>query len=197
MRAYEAYEARQRRAEQQQAYWQQHQTHGRGRGAAGGGAGAAGGGAAGGFGDGAVDPFELLQRIMRDPFAFFERQYARQQQQKQQHQQYRSQQQQQYGGGQQQRQQQRQGGGGGSASADPRDPRGYYAALGVAPGASTQEVSAAFRGLALQHHPDRVQGDADKAAATARFQRLTEAYQVLRDPRKRAAYDAGGGEDRA
>eukprot|EP00775_Hariotina_reticulata_P011546 gene11546-11689_t len=55
----------------------------------------------------------------------------------------------------------------------------------------TQEVQAAFRGLALQHHPDRYSTAEDKARATKRFQGITEAYQVLRDPKKRQQYDSG------
>ncbi|KAI8917791.1 hypothetical protein DFJ77DRAFT_429017 [Powellomyces hirtus] len=68
------------------------------------------------------------------------------------------------------------------------DPKGYYAALGIKPTATVQEIQSAFRGKALQIHPDRVP-PADKAKATAQFQKLTEAYSVLRDPGKRRAYD--------
>lgn len=53
-------------------------------------------------------------------------------------------------------------------------------------------AQAAFRGKALQAHPDHVQGDeAAKAAASRRFQQINEAYTTLRDPRRRAAYDRG------
>jgi len=54
-----------------------------------------------------------------------------------------------------------------------------------------QEEGQQQRGLALRHRPDRVPA-AEKAAATARFQRLTAAYNVLRDPRRRRAYDETG-----
>ena len=47
---------------------------------------------------------------------------------------------------------------------------------------------AAFRGLAMQWHPDKVD-EKDKAAASRRFQRLNEAYSILRDPVKRRQYD--------
>lgn len=50
-------------------------------------------------------------------------------------------------------------------------------------------LQAAFRGLAMQWHPDKVD-EKDKAAASRRFQRLNEAYSVLRDPVKRRQYDS-------
>jgi hypothetical protein len=81
------------------------------------------------------------------------------------------------------------GAAGGGASAS--DPQGLYAALGVAPDCTAAELQASFRGLALRHHPDRVPAG-DKAAATARFQHLTAAYNVLRDPKRRRAYDETG-----
>ncbi|MBF0335209.1 MAG: DnaJ domain-containing protein [Alphaproteobacteria bacterium] len=68
------------------------------------------------------------------------------------------------------------------------DPKGYYAALGATPGASTEALHAAFRARAKQLHPDRnAKPDADEA-----FQRLNEAWACLRDPRRRAEYDSGG-----
>ena len=62
--------------------------------------------------------------------------------------------------------------------------------LGLQPGASKQEVQAAYRGLALKHHPDRVP-EAQKAQASQKFLAIQEAYSVLRDPVKRRDYDAG------
>jgi len=79
----------------------------------------------------------------------------------------------------------------GAPAGPPGDPRGYYQALGVRPGATTREVQAAYRGLALSTHPDRVP-DGEKAGANARFSRINEAYGVLRDPAKRRAYDGSG-----
>ncbi len=68
--------------------------------------------------------------------------------------------------------------------------RDYYEVLGVGRGAGEQEIKSAYRKLALQHHPDR---NPDKReAAEERFKELTEAYGVLADPQKRAAYDRFG-----
>ena len=64
----------------------------------------------------------------------------------------------------------------------------YYATLGVERGASEDEIKRAFRKLARKHHPD-----VSKAAGAAeRMQEINEAYDVLRDPEKRAAYDQIG-----
>ena len=52
-------------------------------------------------------------------------------------------------------------------------------------------MQAAFRGQAQRLHPDHVSDPAKKAEATKKFQALMEAYQVLRDPNKRQAYDRG------
>ena len=61
----------------------------------------------------------------------------------------------------------------------------YYQVLQILPDAAPAEVEAAYRRLARQYHPDL-----NKAPdATGRMQALNEAYAVLRDPRKRAAYD--------
>ncbi|CAL5227592.1 g10591 [Coccomyxa viridis] len=70
------------------------------------------------------------------------------------------------------------------------DPMGYYGALGVEPGASKQGIQAAFRGLALKNHPDHVP-ESDRAVASRKFQKINEAYSVLRDPIKRRQYDRG------
>ncbi len=65
----------------------------------------------------------------------------------------------------------------------------YYAVLAVSRTASDSELKAAYRKLAMQYHPDRNPGD---AAAEEKFKECSEAYQVLSDPDKRAAYDRYG-----
>jgi molecular chaperone DnaJ len=65
----------------------------------------------------------------------------------------------------------------------------YYAALGVAREAGADDLKKAYRKLAMQYHPDRNPGD--KQAET-RFKELNEAYDVLKDEQKRAAYDRYG-----
>lgn len=65
----------------------------------------------------------------------------------------------------------------------------YYETLGVARGAGADELKKAYRKLAMQYHPDRNPGD---KAAEARFKEINEAYDVLKDDDKRAAYDRFG-----
>ena len=65
----------------------------------------------------------------------------------------------------------------------------YYATLGVERGASADELKKAYRKLAMQYHPDRNPGD---AKAEAKFKEINEAYDVLKDDQKRAAYDRFG-----
>ena len=65
----------------------------------------------------------------------------------------------------------------------------YYEVLGVSRDASDQELKSAYRKLALQYHPDRNPGD---HAAEEKFKEASEAYQVLSDAEKRAAYDRYG-----
>jgi molecular chaperone DnaJ len=67
--------------------------------------------------------------------------------------------------------------------------RDYYEVLGVDRSADAETVKRAYRKLALQHHPDRNGGSAE---AEIKFKELTEAYEVLRDSDKRAAYDRFG-----
>jgi molecular chaperone DnaJ len=67
--------------------------------------------------------------------------------------------------------------------------RDYYEILGVQRNASAGQIKAAFRKLAMEHHPDRNPGD---KTAEHRFKDLNEAYEVLKDDSKRAAYDQFG-----
>jgi molecular chaperone DnaJ len=67
--------------------------------------------------------------------------------------------------------------------------RDYYEVLGVSRTCGEGELKAAFRKLAMEHHPDRNGGCED---ASARFKEINEAYTVLTDPQKRAAYDRFG-----
>jgi molecular chaperone DnaJ len=68
--------------------------------------------------------------------------------------------------------------------------RDYYEVLGVSRTSTEQEIKAAYRKLALQFHPDRNPDDSD--AATEKFKEITEAYTILMDSNKRAAYDRFG-----
>jgi molecular chaperone DnaJ len=65
----------------------------------------------------------------------------------------------------------------------------YYEVLSVERTASDQELKSAYRKLAMQYHPDR---NPDDPAAEEKFKQASEAYQVLSDPDKRAAYDRYG-----
>ena len=65
----------------------------------------------------------------------------------------------------------------------------YYEVLGVSRDAGEQELKSAYRKMAREHHPDLNPGD---RAAEERFKEASEAYQVLSDPDKRAAYDRFG-----
>ena len=65
----------------------------------------------------------------------------------------------------------------------------YYETLGVSQDADEKALKSAFRKLAMQYHPDRNPGDTD---AEQRFKEVNEAYEALKDPQKRAAYDRFG-----
>lgn len=65
----------------------------------------------------------------------------------------------------------------------------YYELLGVPRGADDAAIKAAYRRLAKEIHPDRHNGCSDKEA---QFKSISEAYDILRDPQKRAAYDRFG-----
>lgn len=61
----------------------------------------------------------------------------------------------------------------------------YYATLGVEPSAGEAEIKTAYRRLARKYHPDV----SKEAGAEDKFKAINEAYEALRDPQKRAAYD--------
>jgi molecular chaperone DnaJ len=67
----------------------------------------------------------------------------------------------------------------------------YYQTLGVGRSAAADEIKRAYRKLAMQYHPDRNRGD---TAAEQKFKDVNEAYEVLKDDQKRAAYDRYGHE---
>jgi molecular chaperone DnaJ len=65
----------------------------------------------------------------------------------------------------------------------------FYELLGVPRTASAEDLKKAYRKLAMQHHPDRNPND---KAAEAKFKAISEAYEILKDDQKRAAYDRFG-----
>ncbi len=67
--------------------------------------------------------------------------------------------------------------------------RDYYEVLGVKRTANENDLKSAYRGLAKDFHPDRNSGDKD---AERKFKEINEAYEALKDPQKRAAYDQFG-----
>lgn len=67
--------------------------------------------------------------------------------------------------------------------------RDYYEILSVERGADADTIKRSYRRLALQYHPDRNSGSPE---AEGKFKELTEAYEILKDPNKRAAYDRYG-----
>jgi molecular chaperone DnaJ len=67
--------------------------------------------------------------------------------------------------------------------------RDYYQVLEVTKNATEEEIKKSYRKMAMKYHPDRNQGD---ATAEAKFKEAKEAYEMLSDPEKRAAYDQHG-----
>ena len=65
----------------------------------------------------------------------------------------------------------------------------FYETLGVSRSADEKELKSAFRKLAMKYHPDRNPGDQE---AEIKFKEIGEAYEFLKDPQKRAAYDRFG-----
>lgn len=69
----------------------------------------------------------------------------------------------------------------------------YYQILGLTPDATDKEISKAFRELALKHHPDKNPDNLDESSQ--KFKEISEAYEVLSDPQKKAVYDRFGSSD--
>ncbi len=67
--------------------------------------------------------------------------------------------------------------------------RDYYEILGLSKGASDDEIKKGYRKLAMKYHPDKNPGDKE---AEEKFREATEAYEVLKDPKKRSQYDQFG-----
>ncbi len=67
--------------------------------------------------------------------------------------------------------------------------RDYYEMLGISKGAPAEDIKKAYRKLAMKYHPDRNQSDKD---AEKKFKEINEAYEILKDDQKRAAYDRYG-----
>ena len=65
----------------------------------------------------------------------------------------------------------------------------YYQTLGVSKTASADEIKKAYRKLAVKYHPDKNPGD---KSAEEKFKQVSEAYDVLSDPKKRKQYDQQG-----
>ncbi len=80
---------------------------------------------------------------------------------------------------------------GGLQSRSNMSKRDFYEVLGVSKNASEAEIKKAYRRLAMKHHPDRNSGD-QSADSEKRFKEAKEAYEVLSDAQKRAAYDQFG-----
>ena len=67
--------------------------------------------------------------------------------------------------------------------------RDYYDILGLSKSASDTEIKSSYRKSAMKYHPDRNPGD---KKAEEKFKEISEAYEVLKDPQKKAAYDQYG-----
>ncbi len=81
--------------------------------------------------------------------------------------------------------------GGGSPVEEAMSKRDLYEILGVSKNASEAELKKSYRRLAMKYHPDR-NADGDAEQAEIRFKEVKEAYEILCDPQKRAAYDQFG-----
>ncbi len=71
-------------------------------------------------------------------------------------------------------------------------PKDYYETLGVSQDSSADDIKKAYRKAAVQFHPDKAKGADQKKEFEAKFKELNKAYDVLKDPQKKAAYDSYG-----
>ena len=67
--------------------------------------------------------------------------------------------------------------------------RDFYEILGVSKNANDEEIKKSYRKLAMKYHPDRNKSNKE---AERRFKEISAAYEILKDPQKRAAYDQYG-----
>lgn len=65
----------------------------------------------------------------------------------------------------------------------------YYKVLDVSRNATPEEIKKQYRKLASRYHPDRYKTDSEKKTAQAKFQKIEEAYRVLKNPKTKEAYD--------
>jgi curved DNA-binding protein CbpA len=72
-----------------------------------------------------------------------------------------------------------------------------YSVLQIPRSATRKDIRAAYRALVARYHPDRHQGNPLEELAAARMVEINRAYELLSDPRRRAAFDAGGAPPRA
>jgi molecular chaperone DnaJ len=68
----------------------------------------------------------------------------------------------------------------------------YYEILGVSKGSSADDIKKAYRKAAVQFHPDKAKGEEQKKEFDTKFKEINKAYDVLKDPQKKAAYDSYG-----
>lgn len=79
-----------------------------------------------------------------------------------------------------------------SRASSPGDSKGYYRMLGLESKgrrATEQEIKSAFRKKAMETHPDKETDEKKRREAEEKFKKVAEAYEVLRNKQKRAAYD--------
>eukprot|EP01080_Neovahlkampfia_damariscottae_P001623 gene1623-12748_t len=76
-----------------------------------------------------------------------------------------------------------------------RDDMNPYHILGVNRNSSPREIKQAYRKMALKYHPDRIKGEINKKNAEKQFQKISRAYEILKDPKKKRSFDFYGETD--